>query len=397
MKNAGRLINFITGITGVSPGSQAVVSIPTNARYHRLVFQCTGVNYSASSSTVAQTPVVLTGSGTVGSLKIVPVIVNGVVQSATASGTGSGFVVGDTVTFADPTGIGFIASVATVSSGNPTAYTVVSGGTASDISPVTLITGIKLLVNGVNMRDIAPQDIIGIAQANGYVPRLGELPIFFTEPWRNLNHHNTVTSWDLFGQGTFQLQIGISSTVASPGLIGIQEFDYQRNLRAINNAARAAALGVKVGTVVPFLQPVSQHSFTWQLVGGRNDINNLPFAFPVSRIWLRGGTPGDITQLEIYADSNKVLEATTQQIQEAYGQYGFQIGNTASNGTVRAGATVPNGSLAAYPFDAAFISDPDQRVFEALKAKNTLIVRVYSAIAQPVTFVMESLPGAYQA
>lgn len=386
--NRGRLINFVNGITGVSPGGNAVVNMPVNQRYHRLIFQCACVNYTGGTSLAI---VKITGTGTAAT--ITPTVVNGVVTGGTITAGGSGWTVGDTFTFTDVTGTGFIGLVATVTGGPPGAlatFTVSSGGTPSAVAAKTLITSVKMLVNGVNMRDIVPDLIQRINIANGLFPALGELAIYFTAPWRNVNQQNEVTSWDTFGQSTFQIQVQISSTVTNPQLVAVQEFDYLRNVRP--NTAKGAA----PGSQVPFLQPVAQHAFTWPIVAGRNDINTLPFSFPISRMWMLGSVPGQISQIEVFQDGNKPFEATLAQMQQSYAEYGFQFGppsqpNYANNNqSVIAGAKEP----LSY-FDAAFISDPDQRWWKALKVANAMILRVYSNVPQALTIVQETLPGSF--
>src|SRR5579859_6435793 len=121
-----------------------------------------------------------------------------------------------------------------------------SGGVASTAK----LTSLKLLVNGVNMRDISPANAISIAKSNGVTPAAGVLPIYFTAPWRNLLAANDSTSWDLAGQATFSVQVGIDGTAVNPTLTGLMEFDYLRNTRDVGNGQQA-----------PFLQPVSQHQF----------------------------------------------------------------------------------------------------------------------------------------
>ena len=410
--NKGRIINFVTGISGVSPGGQALVNVPVNQRVHRIVFQPTAVNYSGAAGTAAAIPINTSGTGGTFTLTVV----NGVVTAATVVAGGTGYAVGDTVTFSDVTGTGAILTVNTESGGAIETFTVTNGGTPSAINPVTFFNSVKLLVNGVNMRDISPAAVIAIAQINGYPPQLGNLPIYFTEPWRNMNRHNEVTSWDLFNQGTFQIQLGISPLVTSPGLTGFIEFDYMRNAKMANVNGKM--------TTVYFLAPVSHHSFTQQLVGGRNDVNQLPWTNPISRIWIAGADPGNIYQLEVYQDGNKVLEATAPQLYEAYGEYGFQFLpllqnqyevsngevvittqsytdkapyglelNSPTTGLIK--APPPLALLPANVFDAAFIADPDQRLLKALKCASSLNVRVYCNVPQAVTFVMEALPGAY--
>lgn len=391
LQNSGRLVNFINGITGVAAGGNAVVNLPVNQRYHRLVFQCAAVNYTGGTGK-AITKITGSGVSATGTLTVV----NGVPTAIAIVAGGSGWTVGDTFTIADDTGTGFVGTVATVTGGPPGALataTVTVGGTASAVDPATLISSMKLLVNGVNMRDIdvaqilrinGANPIIGSAQTSG-AGRRGELAIYFTPPWRNINQQNEISSWDLFGQSTFQLQIGISSTVTLPSLIGVQEFDYMRNVMPDGK-----------GGVVPFLQPVAQHQFSWPIVAGRNDINTLPYDYPISRMWLLGSVAGSISQVEVFQDGNKVLESTIEQLKQAYTEYGFNFGQA---GYFNSGYAGTSALIAGYnpprSFDAAFIADPDQRYWKALKCANSMILRVYSDVAQTLTIVQETMPGSY--
>ncbi len=376
VRNNGRLINFISGINGVTPGGNAIVNLPCNCRYHRLKFQCTAVNYTGGTGLAT---VKLTGGGA-NNLTVTPTVVNGVITAVAVVAGGTGYTTGDTITITDATGTGFVGTV-TAGAGVVTAVAVTSIGTPSAISPVTFFSQIKLLVNGVNMRDINPADILRIVQANGIFPSLGELPIYFTAPWRNVNQANELTSWDMIGQSTFSLQFSISSTVTTPGLVGVQEFDYARNLMADGN---------------PFLQPTAQHTFGFPVVAGRNDINTLPFNFPISRMWVRGSTPGNISQLEVFQDGNKPLEANLAQLLQSYQDYGFQFGR---GNFINTNYATSNALKAAYEplsyYDAAFISDPDQRYGKALSCEKSMILRVYSNIAQQVNVTIESLPGSF--
>lgn len=383
--NRGRLINFINGIAGVSAGGNAVVNMPVNQRYHRNVLQCTAINYSA-----ATTVVMGAAGGTLATFT--PTIVNGVITAIAIATAGSGQTPGTySLTITDVTGTGATATAVVAGGGTVTATpTVTSGGTPSAISPVTMITSIRQLVNGVNMRDISATEILKISIAQngnpGAPPRLGELPLIYTAPWRNVNQQNELGSWDLFGQSTFQMQIGISPNVVSPGLTGVSEFDYLRNVMP----------GNKPGELVPFLQPTAQHSFTYNGISGRNDINTLPFNYPISRMWIQGATPGSITQVEVYQDGNKILEATIEQIKEMYAEYGILFGQPDYlNASYASTAALKTAFQAPLYFDCAYISDPDQRQWKALSCANSMILRVYSSVAQALTVTMETLPGSF--
>jgi hypothetical protein len=381
VSNRNRLINFIAGITGVAAGSQAILNLPVNTRYHKLTFNCQRVNYTGGT---ALTTTKITGAGN-DDCTVTPTVTNGVVTAAAVVAGGTGYVTGDTITIDDATGEGCVLTV-TAAAGAVTALAVTSGGTASQCAPETLISSLKLLVNGVNMRDIAVADTLKICMANGYFPRLGELPVFFTQPWRNLNQQNELSSWDLFGQSTFQLQIGIQPSISLPSLTGTMEFDYSRNVRP----------GPK-GEAIPFLQPTAQHSFGMPIVSGRNDITTLPFGFPISRLWLQGSTPDSISQVEVYQDGNKVFEGTLEQLKQTYQENGFYFGQpTWLNQTYATSNTLKGAYNEPDNFDAAYISDPDQRPWKALSCANSLTLRVYSDVAQSLTVVMETLPGSFQ-
>ncbi len=399
VQNNGRLINFISGINGVSAGGQATVNLPCNNRVHRNIFQCAAVNYTGGTALVTTT---LTGVGV--SATVTPTVVNGVITAAAVVAGGSGYVVGDTITVQDATGQGAILRVATLAGSAIATLTVTSGGSASPINPVSMVTSVRESVNGVVIRDINPQSIISIAQANGLIPRLGELPLLYTEPYTNQLVNAEALSWDLFGQSTYQIQMGINGSVSSPSLTGITEFDYFRNTRPGAN-----------GKPVLSLQPVAKHAFNFNVSGGRNAINTLPINYPIRRLWIVGSIPGVITQLEIYQDKNKIAEMTVGgigsvtnptgnigQMNEAYGEYGFQFGqanfanqNYAGTGTVNKALQASINPLSY--FDAAYLSDPDGRYWKALKCESELLVVVYSAVAQTITIVQESLPGAYRA
>lgn len=231
--------------------------------------------------------------------------------------------------------------------------------------PATMLTALRLIVNGVTMWDIAPDSIKRICIACGYTPATGELPLWFTDPSRNVNLPNEATSWDMFGQSTFTLQAAIAAAVTAPALSGTYEFDGMRNTKVSADGK----------SQVPFLQPVARHQFGFNLAIGTTAITNLPIDYPISRIWLNS-VGSKITKVEVIQDGNKVLEGTPAEINQNYSQYGFVFGATS--------------------FETAFIADPDQRWSKALNVANSLNLKVTLSAAAVVTAVVETLPGAYQ-
>lgn len=298
LNNRGRFINFISGINGVTSGGNAIINLPVNQRYHRIILNCT------------------------------------------------------------------------------------EAGSAAAVS--SIITGIRILVNGVTIRDITPANMIKIAQANGYTPLLGELPILFTEPFPTggtYNEPSDITSWDLYDQSTFSIQLTVAGTV--PGITGSYEFDFLRNLGPDG---------------LPFLQVVTQHQFSTTTVVGRNDLTNLPISYPIRRLWLAVGA-GTISQVEAYQDGNKVFEATLGQLRNMYRQYGFKFAQTDYTPFVNATGPAALGVSALMEainyFDGAFLADVDARIWKSLKVGQALILRVTTSNATTLTVIQEAIPGAF--
>lgn len=380
VQNFGRSINFVNGITGVSPGGNAIVNLQTNLRYHRITFQCACVNYTGG---IALPTVAITGVGV--GLTVTPTIASGVVTAVAVVAGGAAYVTGDRITITDATGIGFVGTV-TAAAGVVSAVAITSIGSASPASPVMFFNSIQQIVNGIAVRDITPDMILRTSMAGGYYPSLGELPLLYTTPERNFVQRNDVTSWDLFGQSTFTIKFQIASGVQLPSLSGVVEFDYERNTK----------LSADGKTEVPYLEPVAQHQFSWPIVAGRNDITTLPYDFPITRLWFLGSVPGSISQVEVYQDGNKVFEATDAQLEQIYQEYGFTFGrpdflnvNYAGSNALKAAFNAP-----AY-FDNAYIADADGRWSKRLSVANNLTVRVYSTVAQTLTIVQETMPGNY--
>jgi hypothetical protein len=381
--NKGRLQNFISGISGVTPGGTAVINMPVNLRAHRLNFQTLGIAYGVAGTTPTAVPATA-DAGVTFSVQTSLGVITGITATGTVSTKADGdypiLISGGLYTRPDGStvvlGGGALATyhVATLA---VTGITLISGGVASPVPPELVITSVKQQVNGVNMRDISPTNILRVALANprgNWVLGADEFCIFFTEFWRNFIAHNEITSWDLAGQNTWQLQLGISGAISAPALVGSYEFDFERNLRPARDAKGATSM-------VPFLQPVKQHQFSFPVPAGRFDLTTLPYDFPIARVWLyytdlSTGLPisDPISQLEIYQDNNKVLEQTIEQNRQSLNEYGF------------------NTSI----FDAAFVADLDGRLYKALHCAKQFIVRVNSRVASNLNVVLETLPGAFQ-
>jgi len=442
--NLGRIVNFLSGFQGVAPGSTATINPPVNQRFHRLVLNCAALClytapvvklYTLTGQPVPGVQPVITFTNSLGQLSGATILYAGAGLT-----NGSYIQTGGTAGYAiiqDPTGYGQVLSI-TVAGNVVTAATVTNTPAVGPVSPASFFTSLRLLVNGVVIRDILPAQILAIQAASGYVPQNGSLPILFTEPLRNVLRDNELTSWDLAGQSTFQIQMGIAAGLTAPQLSGVMEYDFNRNARPVKNTAQLAsaiAAGLlPAGTSlasnprVPFLQPVAQHSFGVPISAGRFDITTMPWNNPQTRLWLSGSVPGNIYQVEVMCDGNMIYQANAQQMYETLAEYGFCIGNAQSApvtgggmGANSAGVftggwiseaalTLPNGAipganiiapggnqllLGGFPLDGAVIFDPDNRPWKACRTAQSFILRVYSNVAQNLTVVQETLPGAF--
>jgi len=235
------------------------------------------------------------------------------------------------------------------------------------------LSALKLLVNGVTMWDIAPSEIMNINACLGEADPTGTIALNFTEPNRRIIAPEDLTSWDMFGQSTFELDLGVATGLTTPAVTGLYEFDYFRNLKS----------GTK--GQVPFLQPVARHAYNLNLPAGTTNYNQLPITAPIMRMWFRGATTGYITNLEIQQDGNKVLEGDVPGINQFYGNYGIKF---SSAGTPFA----PSGTVY---YDTAFIADQSMRPWQALKCANSMNVKITLSSATSVLVVMETLPGGY--
>lgn len=383
--NRSRYIQFISGIQGIAAGSNATINMGMGRRYHRLKFQCQGV-IAYTGGTGLTTDALRSASKKATGLTVTPTLSSGLPTALTVVSGGTNWNVGDTFVITnDSTGFGGVGTVLTVNASN-VALTA-SFSAAGPLDPTKFFTSVRLVVNGTTVRDVSPDTLLRLAVARGSLPAYGELPIDFTEPTRNFLQNNDVTAWDMVGQNTFEILLGISTSVLSPNLTGSQEFDYLRNGFSDNK-----------GNFVAINNQIKYREQSFNVGSGTTDINALSYVGAIQRLWLLGSSPNNIYRLEVYQDGEKRLEATQEQLIEMYQSYNYEFGranwwNLNQNGVQ---------SLLSYAdvaplnyFDAAFIPDVDGRLSDALLVSSELIVRVFSNVAQTVKVVMETAPGGY--
>lgn len=378
--NNGRQINVIPGIQGVGAGGQAQVQLNPNRRIFRLNFQCTGVAYVLpvltlpASSGVTTQP---TFTVTVSAGKITAVAIATSTATGAANGTYTLVVTDNIVTVGGTINNNSYGAVITavVASAVVTGVTLTNGGNVAAV-PIEIFFNGQILqtVGGVNMRDINATLIKAAAYADDVATswQLGQLTIDYVRPAdRNLANSEAVV-WDLWGQSILQLQMPITANITSPAMVGDYEFDQDASLR----------LSVMVGnTARPVLQPIAQHAQTFTVPAGSAlfSITTVPFLLnpqtplPILRLLFAESSPGNITQIEIDQDGNKVVQLTQAQIQQMYNEYRFNTG----------------------VFGAIAIFDIDRRIAKALRCQQSMTIWVASAVTQQITIMRETLPGAY--
>lgn len=230
----------------------------------------------------------------------------------------------------------------------------ISGTPSTD--PTAILDYVRLIVNGTPMRDLTPAQILAIADLNGQTVGAGELPIWFSEPWRASVIGEESTSWDMFGQTKFVVEVKFKSGLTVPTLAVLASYDFGRN----------------VSDGKPFLAIVKQLQQTYNAPSGNYDVTTLPIRFPIQRVLLQTST-GAINSIEVYRDNDKVYEGTAAQNTRFLADYGL------------------DGTAFSFPY----VADYEQQISSPLIVDKDLNVRVNSASANTLTVVTEHRANGY--
>lgn len=384
-------LNFGTVVDqlgGIQVGSGIVlVNFDTDRRFHNVRYQVTAVNYTGG--TALPLTIVSSAAGSLGTATAaVTVNAFGVPTLVVITpGTSSGFVTGDILSVTDATGQGLTFSITAGVGGALTApTTIVSGGTPTAAPAGQVIGTIQQLVNGSPVRDTTAQDELNCAQFNGEVISLGQLPIFYTEPWRNFTRWPAITSWDMAGQSTFAHKMVINPGYQQVNVVGTYEYDFVRNTvqGEIDQQTFQAALAAGKAPA-PVLHIIARHNFTPTLNAGVNILTGqqIPFNWPILRMHLLGSTPGDLTQSILVTD-NLTAES------------GF-IGASANGGQLdQLIEELIERGFDTTIYDYSYVADKGQRISDCLKVASSLKWSVYSTIAQGLTVLQERLQSRYE-
>lgn len=243
-------------------------------------------------------------------------------------------------------GVKIFASVSETVAGNATA--------SSD--PKDVIDGVKLIVNGVVIRDLTPTEIIKLAQANfGGVAVDDHIPIHFSDPTRSTVIGEEATAWDMFGQDTFVLELKLKGGTTNPKVTTQATYDFDRNM---SNGK-------------PFLNIVKQHSLTWNSPQGEFDIVNLPIDLPIQRLHIEPST-GTVPSVEVSSDGEGVFEATKAENDALHKDYGIDS-----------------------PFGFSVIFDYEQQFTSPLKVQRELNLKPTFSATNNTSIVLERIARGY--
>lgn len=165
----------------------------------------------------------------------------------------------------------------------------------------TIVSTVRLKVGGVTIRECTAQQLIDVAELYRQTPSVGELPIFFSEPWFDDPRVGEMYSWDMVGQGDFTLELQF----LNPGVVGvaavIAEVDTLRN----------TMVDPKTGQRVPFLRILKYKNQT-ALFGGAGvaSVTTIDRSLPIRRL-LCTTSAGTVTTVEILADSVSIWNQLT--------------------------------------------------------------------------------------
>ena len=87
------------------------------------------------------------------------------------------------------------------------------------------IDRVRVRVDGRTQREFSAAELFAINAYHGVAVQDGELPIFFSEPWRRTIAGEDALAWRLGDINTFQLEIDINSGATAPTLAARQVFD----------------------------------------------------------------------------------------------------------------------------------------------------------------------------
>lgn len=230
----------------------------------------------------------------------------------------------------------------------------------SAAAATAVVSAVRLKVNAVTIRELTSAQLLHIAALNGQTLATGELPIYFSEPWRASVMGEELTALDLFGQQKCTLEVDLMT----PAQSGVPNF----TLKACYDYSGTIVNGQRI------LRIIKQFSQTYNAPSGEYDVDTLPIRGAIQRIHLFGAS-ADITAVRVKADSAEVLDLALAE-------------NTAFLRDYKLA-----GTATAHSFPICF--DFTQQITDGLIVQKDLNVHITSASAQQVIALIEQVVTGY--
>jgi hypothetical protein len=244
----------------------------------------------------------------------------------------------------------------------PTGTIDEGGGPTVTTDPTKLIAQIRLIVNGVVIRELTPLEFLRIAGANfDGEQETTNVPIYFSEPKRASVMGEEGSSWDMTSAPdnpilTFVLEITWLSGITNPVTKVLASYDHGRNL--VNGKS--------------FQQIVKQKGLTFNAPAGDYDITSLSIRHPIQRLHFQPSA-GTVSRVEVVRDDEKVLDAQKVHYDEFLDDYDIDS-----------------------PFALSVAFDHEQQISSALKANQSLRVRVQCSDANNLRVITESISTRFE-
>lgn len=129
-------------------------------------------------------------------------------------GSFQGVAAGQTATLTLPAGAG----AGVIYHGLRIIYGTGTAGGANQANMEAEISEVRLLIDGVVQRVFSAAQLFAILAENGIGFQTGQLPIWFSEPWRRSVQGEEALAWGVADVATFQVEIDIAAGATAPTL-----------------------------------------------------------------------------------------------------------------------------------------------------------------------------------
>ncbi len=239
-----------------------------------------------------------------------------------------------------------------------TLFTSANSGAITDAT--LIIDRIKLIVNGVLIRNVTPAQAIAVSKLNGVTPPAGVVPLWFSEPSRRTIIGEETFALDLKSQSSCTLEVTFK-TVTAPVLNVMSVHDDGSTY--VTNADGSKTL---IRTVMKQLPQTYVAG-----ASGVQDITNMSIAKPIHRIHLIPSA-GNITRVEVLADNVRVHDMSKSE-----------------NDAILAFSGIDGTAFGAGAYSICF--DSDQQITSPLIPTESLVVRpVLDTAAVTLTMLIEA-------